>query len=98
MKIVGPILDTVAISLDGCRGYDGWGDGEACKRIHHPLMRSLRVCCLASSAVTLWGCENKRLPLHTLMSYHTISWCLPIFFLAPEEKEREKKAKTKGKD
>jgi hypothetical protein len=32
------------------------------------------------------------------MSYHTINWCLPIFFLAPEEKEREKKAKTKGKD
>jgi hypothetical protein len=44
--------------------------------------------CFASSVVTPWDNEKKRLPLDTLMPSHTLSHYLLVFFLMPEERER----------
>jgi hypothetical protein len=62
-----------------------------------PILRFIRVCCFTSSAMTLRGYENRWSPLCTLMSFRTISHCLPVLFFTPEEKEKEKKVKMKGK-
>jgi hypothetical protein len=76
-----------------CCGHDVRGVGEACKCIQHSLLNFARVHCLASSAVTPWGHENKWFPLRTLTSSRTINHCLPIFFLLPKERERKESEK-----
>jgi hypothetical protein len=95
VEIMGPILDTVAIS----RAVEGmlFDESErACKRIQHPLLHLARVRCLAASTVTPRAMRTNGCP------------CAPICPLARSgvafpssssrlEKERGKKAKMKGK-
>jgi hypothetical protein len=63
------------------------------KHIDCPLLHFARVRCLAASAVTPRGYENKWLPLHILMSSRTISHHLHIILLAPEERDRKESEK-----
>jgi hypothetical protein len=75
------------------------GVREVYKCIQHPLLHFVRVHCLASMAMTPWGYENNRFPLHNLMSSLTISHHLTIFFLVPKDrqvKERENERKKLG--
>jgi hypothetical protein len=93
MTIVRPILHIVChIPRYRKRDMRGSGGG-ACKCIQHPLLYSVRVCCLAASVVTPWGYENKRLPLRTLTSPRTISHHLPVILLVPKERERKERGK-----
>jgi hypothetical protein len=73
------------------------GVGEACKHIQHPLLHSAKAHCLVSSAMTLHGLENKRLPLRTLTSSRITNHRLPVVLLAPEEREKKESEKVKEK-
>jgi hypothetical protein len=99
--IMGLVLDMVAVS----RTIDvmiceerGRGGGEgACKRIQCPLLHSAKAHGLTASALTQWGSENNRLPLHTPASSRISSCHLPVILLMPKEREREKRKGKKSK-
>jgi hypothetical protein len=56
-----------------------------------PLLRLVRARCFASSVVTPRSYKSKWSPLRTLISSHTISHCLLVFFLALEKKRDKTK-------
>jgi hypothetical protein len=72
------------------------GVEKACKHIEHPLLHFARACCHTSSVVTPWGYENNWFPLHSLTSSCIITIVFPSSSLFLK-REREKKAKMKGK-
>jgi hypothetical protein len=72
---------------------------ESCKHIPCTSLCFARVRCLAASAMTPRGDENKWLPLLTLTPCRIIDRRLPVVILAPEERERKQsKNKREARD
>jgi hypothetical protein len=79
--IVGPILDTIAVSrnVEGASCEElGWHIFTMLTRAHH----------FASSVVTPWGYKTSGRSYAQPMSSHTISHRLPASFPIAEKKER----------
>jgi hypothetical protein len=86
MLIVGPILDTVVVVGMMCEESGKHVNvGLLCR-----LLRLVRIHCFTISVVTPRGYKGKRSPLRTHMFSHIINCYLLVFFLALEEREREK--------
>jgi hypothetical protein len=72
---------------------------EVGRRVNVGLLRFVRAHYFASSVLTSQGYKSEQRPMHTLTPSRIISHCLLVFFLVPEEREREKeRGREKGRE